>query len=361
MTGMALPHDLPTPALVVDVDVLDRNLTTMAQHAASANLRLRPHVKTHKCLEIARRQVRSGATGLTVATVAEAETFAAAGFDDLFIAYPLWVDQAKGMRLRALTEAVTLTVGADSAEAARALAAQLGRDAGNVAVLVEVDSGHHRTGVRPAEAGEVADQARHAGLDVQGVFTFPGHSYAPGQPEAVAAQESAVLQEAAESLQHKGIAPRVVSGGSTPSVRFSGPGALTEIRPGVYPFGDAQQVELGTCAFAEVALTVLATVVSRACDNVVLDAGSKALGADHPPWATGFGRLLDHPEARIVALSEHHATVAWDESPRPQLGERVRVVPNHVCNTVNLADELVVVQDGQVVDRWLVAARGANT
>ncbi len=357
---MALPHDVTTPVLVVDVDVLDRNLGSMAEHASAVGVRLRPHAKTHKCIEIARRQIRSGASGLTVATVAEAEILGAADFDDLFIAYPLWVDQTRGRRLRYLMENVSLTIGVDSPIGARALAAQLGDDVSAVGVLVEVDSGHRRTGVQPDEAGVVAEQARHAGLDVRGVFTFPGHSYAPGQPEHVAAQEEDALTRAADSLRDKGIEPQTVSGGSTPSAKHITPGTLTEIRPGVYVFGDAQQLELGTCAPEQVALTALATVVSHAAGNVVLDTGSKVLGADRPSWTTGFGRLLDHPAARITALSEHHATVAWDGSPTPSLGEKVRVVPNHVCNAVNLADDLVIVQNGHVVDLWPVAARGAN-
>jgi D-serine deaminase-like pyridoxal phosphate-dependent protein len=137
---------------------------------------------------------------------------------------------------------------------------------------------------------------------------------------------------------------------------------LTEIRPGVYAFGDAQQVELGTSEWSDVALTVAATVVSRSGSRIVLDAGSKALGADQPVWATGGGRLPDHPDARITALSEHHATAVFPEDvPVPRRGDLVRVAPNHVCSAVNLADELVVVSTGREVDRWAVAARGANT
>ena len=352
---------LDTPTLVVDLDVLDRNISAMAKHAESTGVRLRPHAKTHKCIEIAGLQIAAGARGLTVATVSESEVFAAAGFDDLFIAYPLWVDQAKGQRLRTLLENVQLTIGVDSPEGARALAVHLAPLVERVQVLVEVDSGHHRTGVLPENAGELADIAGQAGLNVQGVFTFPGHSYAPGRPREVADQESQALARAATSLRAVGIEPHVVSGGSTPSVKFSGGSPLTEIRPGVYVFGDAQQFELGTCGPDEIALTALATVVSHAHGNVVLDAGSKVLGADRPAWTTGFGRLLDHPDARISAVSEHHATVTWVDSPRPAIGDRVRVVPNHVCNTVNLADELVVVRGGEIVDRWSVAARGANT
>ena len=149
----------------------------------------------------------------------------------------------------------------------------------------------------------------------------------------------------------------MVSGGSTPTAGAVDGEVLTELRPGVYVFGDAQQWELGTTHSRPVALTCLATVVSHGDGTVVLDSGSKALGADRAPWTTGWGRLLDHPGARVTQLSEHHAVVAWDDSPAPPLGSRLRVVPNHVCTAVNLADELVLTT-GEV---WPVSARGAVT
>lgn len=351
MTGVL--DSRPTPYLLVDGDLLAANVTTMAEHARTRGLSLRPHAKTHKCPQVARLQLDAGAAGLSVATVSESEVFADAGFTDLFLAYPLWVDPAKGERLRALADRSTVVVGIDSVDGARALAAQVPGSA----VLVEVDSGHHRSGVRPADAGVLAESAARAGLDVRGVFTFPGHSYALGVSAEVAAQESTALGAAVASLSRHGIEPQVVSGGSTPSAADVDTGVLTEMRPGVYVFGDAQQWELGTTTPERIALTCVATVVSHAGGDVVLDAGSKVLGADRAGFATGYGRLLDHPGARITLLSEHHAVVSWDRPPPPALGSRIRVVPNHVCTAVNLADELVL-PDGDV---WPVAARGANT
>jgi D-serine deaminase-like pyridoxal phosphate-dependent protein len=198
------------------------------------------------------------------------------------------------------------------------------------------------------------------GLQVAGMFTFPGHSYAPQSRRSAATDEVAASAAAAEALQAVGIEPRVRSGGSTPTAALSDGDVLTELRPGVYAFQDAQQAELGSADLADVALTAIATVVSRDGDRCVVDAGSKVLGADRPAWATGHGRLPDHPEARVVALSEHHATVTFP-GPAPRVGERLRIAPNHVCTAVNLADELVVVDGGVEVDRWRVAARGANT
>jgi D-serine deaminase-like pyridoxal phosphate-dependent protein len=345
-------NDRPTPYLLLDTDVLSQNVRSMARFTRERGLALRPHAKTHKTPEVGRLQLDSGAVGLTVATVGEAEAFVAAGVVDLFLAYPLWVDAARGARLRALAAHAALRFGIDSVEGARALAAQVP----GATVLVEVDSGQHRSGVAGADAGVLAECALRAGLAVRGVFTFPGHSYVPGSQADVAAQEASALRTAVESLARHGLEAEVVSGGSTPTASEVTGEVLTELRPGVYVFGDAQQWELGTTTPERIALTCLATVVSHAGGNVVLDSGSKAIGADRQGWATGFGRLLDHPDARIVQLSEHHAVVEWGAGPRPELGSRVRVVPNHVCTAVNLADELVT-SNGDV---WLVTARGRN-
>lgn len=350
---------LCTPFLSVERDVLDRNIAELAHLTAASGMVLRPHAKTHKCLEIARRQLAAGAAGLTVATIGEAEVFADAGVDDLFVAYPLWPGGPRGRRLRALAERVSLRVGVDSVEAAEALGRTL---AGTTArLLVELDSGQHRSGVLPGEAGPVAVAAARAGLRVAGVFTFPGHGYRPGASAAAAADEAHALRAGADALARAGLEADVRSGGSTPTAAATDTDAVTELRPGVYVFNDAQQVELGTCDWPRVALTATATVVSRRPGTIVLDAGSKILGADQPAWATGAGRLPDHPGARIVALSEHHATVTIAEADAPGRGETVRVAPNHVCAAVNLVDELIVTAGGRIVDRWAVAARGANS
>ncbi len=358
MTELADTPQPATPYLAVDEEVLRDNVARMAQRAREAGFAVRPHVKTHKCVEIARLQREAGAAGITVATVGEAEVFAAAGFDDIFIAYPLWVDADKGRRLGELAAACRLRIGVDSVPGAQ----QLAEHAAGVPleVIVEVDSGHHRSGVEPSAAGALARGAVEAGLDCVGVFTFPGHSYAAdGGRERAARDEAAALSQAAASLQEAGVEPRVVSGGSTPSMEFADTGVVTELRPGVYVVGDAQQWELGSIRPDAIALTAHATVVSHAGGRAVLDAGSKILGADRAGYATGFGRLLDYLDARIVILSEHHAVVDLAGGELPALGSVVRVVPNHVCNAVNLVDSLVVGDPAAGVT-WAVAARGRN-
>lgn len=361
--------DLDTPFLLVDGDILERNLHAMAEYAdhvlvstdVSEAIALRPHAKTHKSPRIARRQLELGAVGLTVATVSEAELFVDEGCSDLFLAYPIWADGERGSRLRVLADRVSLRIGVDSAEGASMLGTALRGASAEVAI--EIDSGQARSGVAPENAADIARAAAGAGLTVAGVFTFPGHSYGPdGARQTASDGEASALLRAAESLRAAGFPSDLRSGGSTPSVATAHRDAVTELRPGVYVFNDAQQIELGVCSWSDVALCALGTVVSRRGQRFIVDAGSKVLGADRAAWATGFGRLLDHPEARITALSEHHATVEFsDGSPVPPVGARVRVVPNHVCAAVNLADELVVVSADEVLERWPVAARGANT
>ncbi|MFJ5859939.1 alanine racemase [Pseudarthrobacter sp. NPDC092439] len=364
---MTVPADIETPEILIDRDVLARNIVRMAEAVGGKGLQLRPHAKTHKMLEIARLQLGAGAVGLTVATLGEAEVFAADGVQDIFIAYPLWIRPAQAERLRRLAASARISVGVDSAEGAAAMGAALGDAAGLVAVMLEIDSGHHRSGLLPEGAVSAARAAAAAGLRVAGVFTFPGHSYAPGMAPAAAEQEASALARAAALLEAAGFRISRRSGGSTPTAMLTGPAEATEVRPGVYVFGDAQQLELGRCTPEDIALTVAATVVSRhdgggaAPRRIILDSGSKILGGDRPAWATGFGRILDCPDARITALSEHHATVQWPaEVELPALGERLRVVPNHVCVAVNLVDGVAVVRGGTVVDRWRVAARGLN-
>jgi D-serine deaminase-like pyridoxal phosphate-dependent protein len=347
-----------TPYLRVDLPRLRANIAGAAERAAASGVALRPHVKTHKTIEIARLQLAAGAVGITVATVGEAETFVRQGVSDVFVAYPVWLDDRSAGRLRDLTADATVAIGVDSVEGA-ANAGRLLGDA-TVEVLVEVDSGHHRSGAPPHAAGEVADTARRTGLRVRGVFTFPGHSYSPDALSSAAADEADALRVAARAMADTGLGPRVVSGGSTPSLAHADTDVLTELRPGVYVFGDAQQWELGAMAPERIALVCRATVVSHAGGRLVLDSGSKVLGADRASYATGHGRLPEHPDARVVMLSEHHAVVDLGGAPLPPVGSQVDVVPNHVCSAVNLVDTLHAEESGELRP-WPVAARGLNS
>ncbi len=360
---IALPEGIDTPTVIVDLDVLERNITTWAQRMADRGVGLRPHTKTSKCIEVIRRQVDAGAVGLTVATLGEAEVLADAGFTELFQAYPLWAGRPeRARRLRALHDRVDLMVGVESAEAAAALGRAVAGSERPLRVLVELDPGLHRSGARPDEVATIARAAHDAGLDVRGAFTFGGHGYATcdAAPDA-GDDEVRTLTLAAELLTAAGFEPEVLSAGSTPTALHSARGPVTDERPGTYVFQDSQQVTLGVASLGEVAMVVAATVVASHTDGrFVLDTGSKAIAADRPVWAKGHGRVPAYPDAELRSLSEHHC-VGWTTGPRPKVGEVVAVVPNHACVVVNLVDTLTVVRNGVIVDEWAVASRGRNT
>lgn len=354
-----IPGELDTPCAIVDVTALRHNLAAMAARMSSDGVRLRPHVKTHSCTELARWQFEAGARGLTVGTLRMAERFAAAGLDDLLLAAPLWVTPRTAPRLRALHDERRLIVGVDGAEAARRLASAVAGSRRRLRVLVELDCGHRRSGVQPAQAGELANTAAGLGLEVAGVFTYPGHAYAaPAAPAKAAADQRAALRTALASLTAAGHEASVVSGGSTPTTPHPDDIA-TEQRPGTYVFHDLQQVALGAASNAEVAFAIAATVTSTAVPGqLVLDAGAKALGRDRPEWLAGHGLIAGYPELRVTRVFDYHAVVAVPESAAaPRLGEVVAVVPNHVCTAAHLADELVLLEHGKVQARWPIDGR----
>jgi D-serine deaminase-like pyridoxal phosphate-dependent protein len=355
--------DLSTPAVLVDLDVLERNVARMAGRAREAGVRLRPHAKTHKCPEIARLQRAAGAWGLSVAKVGEAEVFADAGFDDLFVAFPV-VGEDKGRRLRALADRARLAVGVDSVEGARTLAAPFRAAGATLDVMLKVDVGYGRVGVLPERAVEVGRAvADLPGLRLRGVFTHAGHGYL-AEPKAavdgIALEEGERLSAAAAALRAASLPVEEVSVGSTPTAaRAMGVAGVTECRPGNYVFHDASQVELGTCGLEDCALTILATVVSvPAPDRAVVDAGSKTLSSDPlRPRPGGYGRVLGRA-SRVEKLSEEHGVLAVAEGDGFRVGDRVRILPNHACVVANLHDCLVGVSGERVEAVLEVAARG---
>jgi D-serine deaminase-like pyridoxal phosphate-dependent protein len=352
-----VPWDIETPSVVVDTTRLERNLERMRAVAAAAGAALRPHAKTHKCLEIGRQQLAHGAAGLTVATLAEAEAFVADGCPSVFIAYPLWAGSGtRPARLAALRERAELRVGVDSATAAEALAAAVP----GARVLIEVDSGQHRSGVPVSQVTALATGCRALGLDVIGAFTHPGHAYGKPDPAVVAAaaaDERAALAAAGAALEGLTDEAPVLSGGSTPTAEAGVAAPLTEVRPGTYVFGDRQQMLLAGLPGHDVALVVAARVVSAPRPGeAVLDCGSKTLSSDRPGWLKGYGSILEAPEATIVTLSEEHAVVRGLTAPL-RVGDPVRVIPNHVCTVVNLASELLTTDGDKLTGRWQVKAR----
>lgn len=356
-------EELETPAVLVDLDVLEANLARMAALARRLGVGLRPHAKTHKTVEIGRMQLAAGAAGLCLAKASEAEVFVRAGVADVFIAYPI-VGADKARRLLQLADSARLAVGVDSEAGARSLAAPFHEAGRTLEVCIEVDVGFHRVGVSPGAALDLARRlAALPGLRLRGVFSFAGHAYAGPTPEAVASAgrgEAETLLAVAARLRDAGLACDEVSVGSTPTAPHAmAVSGVTECRPGVYVFNDASQVSLGACGLEQCALSVLASVVSvPAPGRAVLDAGSKCLSSDPlRPRPGGHGWLLGHA-SRVAWLSEEHGVVNVAEGEYFRVGERVRVVPNHACVVANLAEGLLGVRDGRVEAEFPVAARG---
>lgn len=380
--------DLDTPALLVDRRRLEANLRQMQDRADALGVALRPHVKTHKSVEIARRQAQLGARGLTLAKPAEAEVFAEAGFRDLRLAYAV-VGEAKWARLLRLMEAgARVSFCVDTAEGARAASDFFAARGATAEVLLEVDTGHGRCGIawdRP-DAAELALAVRALpGLRLAGLLTHGGQGYfGPEEGETKAEALGRAMREErdrllalAQRLHEAGAldADAELSVGSTPTMSVfepaqRGPFAVTEIRPGNYVFRDAEQVALGAAALDQCALTVLATVVSRQPDarggeRLYLDAGKKVLTSDVGASTRGFGvllydplRMVPLPHAEVAALSEEHAWVRVPGGSTFAVGDHVRIVPNHACVVVNTQSKLTVVEDEEAVATWPVDARG---
>lgn len=362
---MTEPHTLDqieSPAPLVDVDRMHANLRRAAEYCRRHGLGWRPHVKTHKTPELAAEQLRAGAVGVTVATPREAEVMARVA-DDVLLAYPA-LGPAKLGRLMALPEGVRLTVGLDSSEALRQLG-EAARGAGRaVGVLVELDLGMGRVGVQtPEEAVALARAAEGAGVEYRGVMFYPGH--VRGEVEAQGPALAAVREALGgflEALDRAGLPPARVSGGSTPTFwRSHEVTGMNEVRPGTNLFNDRTTALVGACAWEECAYSILATVVSTSVPGqAVIDAGSKALAKEEVRADdAGYGALLDRPEVTVKAVSEEHGLLDLSGTGwHPRVGDRVRVVPNHVCVSVNLHERLWGVRGEEVVDSWEVAGRG---
>ncbi len=358
--ALAAAADLETPLAVRDDEAMEKNLARMARLAANAGLGLRPHAKTHKSVGVGRRQIELGATGLTVATLQEAEVFSGAGVTDVVIAHPP-VGRAKLARLAHLSERVErLAVAIDDVGLAGALPPR-------VEVLWEVDTGLHRVGTAPGEPTRAAVAALVRSIGQQrfrGLLTHGGHAYravGAAERQAAAAHESVSLAETAARLRHDGIEVREVSIGSTPTAEYAGQfEGITEMRPGTYVYGDAGQVALGSHLLEDCAVAVIATVISApAADRCVLDLGSKSISADRLVAAlNGYGIVLGHPHLTVARLSEEHAVLTAETRTGLGVGDRVVVIPAHVCTTVNLHPYLLAFNAAGAA-RWdPVAARG---
>jgi D-serine deaminase-like pyridoxal phosphate-dependent protein len=350
----AIANDFGTPALVVDLDRVERNIARVQALCDRAGMANRPHIKTHKSPALAKMQLAAGAKGITCQKLGEAEVMADAGIDNILISYNL-LGEARISRLAALSKRVTVTVAADNPTVITALAGA-GKIAGRpLGVLIECDTGRKRAGVEePREAIALAHLIKqHPDLNFQGFLFYPTEQSWP--------QTQRFYDAALSGVREAGFEPRMVSTGGTPNlVNMGRLAGATEHRAGTYIFNDRMMLACGAATQEDCALSVCATGVSRAAaDRGILDAGSKTLTADTGGLEDGFGSILEYPQATIRAFAEEHGFLDLSRSnDRPSVGEVVRVVPNHVCVVVNMFDRMIAVRGDRIVEVLPVAARG---
>lgn len=356
--------EIDTPALVVDLDIMERNLGRVADYARSHSLRLRPHTKTHKSTRIGRRQLDSGAAGLTVAKVSEAEVMLGAGPQDLLVAYPI-VGRPKLDRLAGVAKRTRVTVALDSEIAARDLSEAAHAAGVEIGVLAEVDVGLNRVGVSPGPPLLELARAilRLSGLRFEGITCYPGHIKGTDAPSLAAlAKVGETIRGILAEFERAGIPVGIVSGGSTPTLFHSHEcDGVSEIRPGTYVYNDLNTVLSGACALEDCAASILATVVSTARPGqMIVDGGSKTFSSDRPLGGdVTFGRVVEAPGARFHKMNEEHGFVDITKAERAfAVGDRVHIIPNHICVAVNLHEQVYGVRGDRVEEVWKVEGRG---
>ena len=360
---MTLVQDLETPALLIDLDVTERNLQRAAQYTAAHSLRFRPHTKTHKIPALGRRQLELGAVGLTVAKVGEAEVMLGAGPSDLLLEYPT-IGAGKLKRLAEVARRARVTVAIDSPEAARDLNDAAAAAHVRFGALAEIDVGFGRVGVSPDGEllGLVESIARLTHLEFDGIAFFPGHIRRLDESgEAALRRLGELLESILTSLARAGHEAHVVSGGNTTTLFHSHRvPRLNEIRSGTYIYNDYNSIYSGECGLEDCAATVLTTVVSVARPGqIIVDGGSKTFSSDHYLGGPAYGHLVEAPAAIFHKMSEEHGWVDVSRVERPfRVGERVHVIPNHVCTTVNEHDFAYGVCGERVEQVWKVEGRG---
>jgi D-serine deaminase-like pyridoxal phosphate-dependent protein len=344
--SFASVDELATPALVIDGVAAKRNITRLASYAAEKGIGIRPHTKTHKSRFISKLQIEAGAIGLTIAKTGEAEALQEIS-SDLLMAYPA-VDPSRCQRLAKLARTRTMRVVVDSQFGIEALSTAAQNAGSTIGLLVELDVGMGRTGVATAQDSLVLAESisKTRGVRLDGILCYPGQIWAPIDQQATPlAAVSAKLEEAIELWKKNGLEAKIISGGTTPT-RFHSHlvKEYTEIRPGTYVFNDMNTYHGGFCALEDCAARIFCTVVSDAVkDQVVIDGGTKTFTSDIciPARESGHGHMVEYPDAKITRLSEEHGQVDVSQcQKRPKVGERVSVIPNHICPCVNLRDAI---------------------
>lgn len=360
---------IDTPALIVDSEIMQKNIESMAKFAKQQKINLRPHTKTHKCPELAKRQLQYGAVGIAVAKVSEAEVMAKAGINDIQIANEV-VGETKIKRLLKVMESAKMTIAVDNYANVEMLSELMQKNHTSVDVLIDINVGLNRCGFWYGDYQQIFNFAEclesRPGINLKGIMCHAGQAYKCNnieEVEKIGLFEGRKMDDLARYLRIKGVKCETVSVGSTPTARFAGTvEGVTEIRPGNYIFYDNIQASMGVVNYSRCALKVLSSVISvPADDRVIIDAGSKTLaldtGAHGSKSIEEFGYLLGR-KAKITHLSEEHGFIEKiGEGEKFKLDEKILIIPNHACTAVNLSDKIVSPREGK---EYQIEARGCN-
>ncbi|MBH5320114.1 alanine racemase [Paenibacillus sp. GSMTC-2017] len=358
-----------TPCVVINSDIVDSNIQKIAETINATGVKLRPHAKTHKMPEMALRQLKAGAIGITVAKIAEAEVMAEGGIKDIFVAYPI-VSTSKLERAAKLVKSgIRLIIGVDSIEGAKRISTVASEQGVTLEVRLEIESGLNRTGVEASSAAQLAKAiASLEAVSLNGIFTYRG-AMLSGAPtmdlRAAGHEEGTFMVSVAQSLRDAGLTIKDVSVGSSPTAIYAAEIAgITEVRPGTYIYQDRMQAAFDICSFEECAGAVWATVVSRpTSDRIVIDGGSKTFATDVQPDKAplnlkGFGHIVGDDDAVFERMNEEHGVIRVNPASDYQIGDVIAIIPNHICSTVNLHSFIYLQNSDGELTKVAVAARG---
>lgn len=363
---MITKDQLPSPAVIVDLDIAQKNISRVIKSTQEAGINLRPHMKAHKTVYFAKKLIEAGACGVTAAKLSEAEVMVENGIDNILIAFPLF-GREKWERFGNLNKKAEILTTVDSLEIAKGLNA-VGTKEHPVHVLVEVDFGLHRCGIQPGhDFIQFALALKNLeGLKIDGVFTYNGLIYGSKTVDEIrefAKSEALLLKECAKQLKSIGIEAGILSGGNTPDIlaldQLTG---ISEIRPGNFLYNDVSGLNLKTAYEEDCAIKIIATVVSTPVPGyATIDAGSKALTSDLAANAQGYGRIVGRPDVSIVKLNEEHGFLKHDPATRKfSVGDRLEIIPNHACVISNLCDFVYGIRGNMVEKEIKIEARGKN-
>jgi D-serine deaminase-like pyridoxal phosphate-dependent protein len=359
---------LETPYVLINEQKMKRNIVHMAEAVKHQGVQLRPHVKTHKVPEFAKLQLEAGAVGITVAKVAEAEIMASQGITDIFVAYPIVVP-SKIKRVIQLARTIRIIVGVDSLVGAKRLSEAALESDISLEVRLEIETGLHRTGITQEKALELALQIQGlSNLRLTGIFTYRGtmlNGHSTLDIRQAGLEEGLLMSTLANELRVNGIEIMDVSVGSTPTGIYAAEvQGVTEIRPGTYVFHDRMQVQLGVCSLEECAAVVVATIVSMPSeDRLIIDGGSKTFATDVQPNnkpldLVGFGYVVNAPNAVLERMNEEHGIIIIGKGHSFQIGDTLEIIPNHICSTINLHNQVYLQKNDQSIETITVLGRG---